>query len=52
MSARRDFCDKPYVGYGFQHCAFYCEDHEKEAQKIEDSLIDEMESAVETINEL
>ena len=42
-TSKCDFCDKPMVGYGAYHCAFYCEDHVADGERIEAAMWAEIE---------
>ena len=37
-----DFCDKPAIEYGYQHCYFACEEHLEQGQAVQANLIAEM----------
>lgn len=38
-----DFCGKPFVGYTSMQAAFYCQDHQVEAEEIESNMWAEVE---------
>ena len=38
-----DFCNKEAIGCGTYQCAIYCAEHEKEADKIENDMLDEID---------
>jgi hypothetical protein len=40
-----DFCEKKAIGYVSMQAAFYCADHQTEAEKIETAMWTECEKA-------
>ena len=48
--AKCDFCGCQAVGYGLMQCVFFCKEHERQAEEVEQIMVAELEQFLDEVD--